>query len=267
MRMTILGCGPSGGIPGVSYGWGACDPKNIKNQRLRPSVFVQGGQTDILVDTSPDLRQQLLNADVRHLDGVLYTHFHADHLNGIDDLRPINRILNGPLDVWADAKTLEVIGRRFGYVFEPLSPGANVVYKPLLTPHEVADSATFTIGDISITPFVQDHGYCDTLGFRFGDHLAYTTDAVDLPDHAFDILAGVRVWVVGVLGREPHHTTHAWVGRALEWIERVKPELAVLTHLGPDLDHQTLLNELPDNVIPAHDGMGLDTEADSLIVA
>ncbi|MGB0749773.1 MAG: MBL fold metallo-hydrolase, partial [Magnetospiraceae bacterium] len=165
MKIQILGCGPSGGIPGVSYGWGRCDPNNPKNRRLRPSILVEHENTKVLVDTSPDLRAQLLTADIRHLDAVLYTHHHADHVHGIDDLRPINRLLNAPLDCYADAATLNFLQARFGYVFEPLAEGATLYYKPTLLAHEIAHGTRFTVGDVPVQAFDQDHGYCRSMGF------------------------------------------------------------------------------------------------------
>lgn len=260
MKLTFLGTGGSSGTPAVDRGWSGCDPANPKNRRLRPSVLVEQGDTAILVDTSPDLRQQLLTADVKRLDAVLFTHYHADHLHGIDDLRPINRALNAPLDVFADADTLENIRDRFGYVLEPLADGADVYYKPTLTPHTVHDRDAFTVsgpgGDIDVQAFVQDHGYCNSLGFRFGP-IAYSTDVVNLPDHAFDMLEGVDTWIVGTLVDTPH-TTHAHVDKALEWFERVKPKRGILTHISVFMDHASLAARLPAGVEPAYDGLVID---------
>lgn len=253
MQVTFLGTGGSSGTPAVDRGWGACDPENPKNRRLRPSILVQNDDTTILVDTSPDLRQQLLEANVRSLDAVLYTHDHADHLHGIDDLRPVNRAMNAPLDVFADSDTLAAISERFGYVFEPLDPSATVYYKPTLMPHTLSGGETFTVGSLDITAFRQDHGYGSTLGFRFGD-LAYSTDVVDLPEDSFACLEGVKTWIIGTLVDEPH-PTHAHVDKALGWIERVGAEQGYLTHISPSLDHGWLENRLPDHVRPAYDGL------------
>lgn len=256
MKVTILGCGGSSGTPAIDWGWGKCDPTNPRNRRLRPSILVEEGDTRLLVDTSPDLREQLLTADVRELDAVLFTHYHADHLHGIDDLRPVNRTLNAPLDAYGDAETLKVIGERFSYVFEPLAPDAQVYYKPTLIPHALEDRDTFRVGAIEVATFVQDHGYCDTLGFRFGP-IAYTTDVVELPEHAFDMLDGIKVWIVGVLAEKPH-PTHAHVDKALAWIDRVKPERAVLTHMSGLFDYDAFSARLPDGVEPAYDGMVIE---------
>ena len=256
IRLTILGSGGSSGTPAVDWGWGRCDPDNIKNRRTRPSILVENGTTRILVDSTPDLREQLLAARVRRVDAVLYTHAHADHLHGIDDLRAINRTLNAPLDAYADAKTLEVIRTRFGYVLEPLNEGARFYYKPTLVPHEIANGDRFSIGDIEIAAFAQDHGFSTTLGFRFGP-AAYTTDVVELSEEAFELLKGVRLWIIGTLVDHPH-PTHCDVDKALAWIDRIGPEQAVLTHLGGDLDHATLAARLPAGVEPAYDGMRIE---------
>ncbi|NQU58979.1 MAG: MBL fold metallo-hydrolase [Rhodospirillales bacterium] len=256
MKATILGCGGSSGTPAVGRGWGKCDPKNPKNSRLRPSILVENGDTCLLVDTSPDLRQQMLNADVKRLDAVLYTHYHADHLHGIDDLRQINREMNAPIDVYGDGETLETIKNRFGYVLEPLAENAETYYKPTLVPHELNDGDNFSVGNVDIDVFTQDHGFCDTLGFRFGP-IAYTTDVVELPEHAFEILQGVDTWIIGTLLDHPH-PTHAHVDKSLDWIERVGPRRGVLSHLGYGFDYDTLKRRLPDHVEPAFDGMILE---------
>ncbi len=257
MRITILGSGASSGTPAVDWGWGKCDPNNPKNRRTRPSVLVEAGGTRILVDTAPDLREQLITAKVRTLSAVLFTHAHADHLHGIDDLRAINRATNAPLPAFTDAPTLESISQRFGYVFEALDEGARYYYKPVLEPHVIDDGSEFEVGGVPIRSFRQSHGFSETLGFRIGD-IAYTTDCVELPDHAFEILAGVRVWVIGTLTDVPH-TTHCDVSKALRWIDRIKPERAVLSHLGCNLDYDALANRLPDGVEPAYDGLMVAT--------
>ena len=254
MRLTILGSGSSSGTPAVGAGWGRCDPLNPMNRRLRPSVLVESNGTQILIDTSPDLRSQLLAAGTDRLDAVLLTHFHADHLHGIDDLRPINRTTGRALDLFADEATLEMVHSRFGYVFEPLRTGSNgFFYKPVLTPHRVEPGAAFRVGSLSVQPFAQDHGVCQTLGFRFGS-IAYSTDLIDMPPESFMALEGVDVWVLGVLTDKPH-PTHAHVELALDWISRVKPKRTIFTGMGLGLDHETLRRRLPDGVEPGYDGM------------
>ncbi len=253
MKITILGCGSSMGVPGVGEGWGDCDPNEPKNRRLRASILVEEGETRLLVDTSPDLREQLLAAKINRLDAVLYTHAHADHLHGIDDVRAINVMLKRPLDVYADAETLDTINQRFGYVFQPLK--GDYYYKPTLVPHAI--EGPFRVRDISIRSFRQDHGFSKTLGFRFGS-VAYSTDVVTLDEQAFEILAGVDLWIVDAFRKLPH-ATHTHLDRTLEWIDRVKPRRAVLTHMSPALDYAWLRSVLPAHVEPAYDGMVLES--------
>lgn len=256
MKVTILGCGGATGTPAVGLGWGNLDSKNPKNSRLRSSILVENGNTSILVDTSPDLRQQLLNADVKRLDAVLYTHYHADHLHGIDDLRQINRSMNAAIDMYADADTVDSIKKRFGYVLEPLAADVKMHFKPTLNPHTLKDGDTLTIGDVDIDVFVQDHGYCKTLGFRFGP-IAYSTDVVKMPEDAFKILDGVDTWIIGALLDRPH-PTHAHVDKALNWLKRVRPRRGILTHMGFSFDYEVLKSKLPEHVEPAFDGMILE---------
>ncbi|MGB1547012.1 MAG: MBL fold metallo-hydrolase [Alphaproteobacteria bacterium] len=254
MQAVILGCGGSGGVPLIGDDWGVCDPKNPKNRRRRASILVREGETTLLVDTSPDLREQLLAAGVDRLDGVLFTHAHADHVHGIDDLRPVNRRMQAWIPIYADPETLSTIEARFGYVLEKI-PAEYGFFKPCLTPNLI--NGPFRIGNIEILPFEQNHGFGRTsLGFRFGD-IAYSTDVVELPEAAFDALRGVKVWIVDCL-RDKAHPTHSHLERTLGWIERVKPERAVLTHMNQYLDYETLAGKLPEGVEPAYDGLILE---------
>jgi phosphoribosyl 1,2-cyclic phosphate phosphodiesterase len=259
LRVTILGSGGSTGTPAIDKGWGRSDPSEPRNRRTRPSILVEEGPTRLLVDTSPDLRQQLLAAGVATLTAVFYTHAHADHLHGIDDLRAVNRAIGAALDIYADRKSLDIIHRRFAYVFTPLEAGSCFFYKPVLVPHEIRAGEPVQVGDIEVLPFEQEHGFSRTLGFRFGP-VAYSTDVVDLSEDTFALLAGIDVWIIGTLTDTPH-PTHCHVGKALDWIERLKPRRAVLTHLGLDLDHATLSARLPAGVEPAFDGMVIETAA------
>lgn len=256
MRLTILGAGSSGGVPVPGIGWGACDPNNPLNNRLRPSILVENGDTKILVDTSPDLRQQLLNYEIEHVDAVIYTHAHADHLHGIDDLRGLNKAMNEPIDAYGDAPTLAQIGERFSYALAPLPDGATHYFKPTLNAHEITAGDTVEVGNLRVATFDQDHGFSRTLGLRFGG-VAYSTDLVEMTDSGFDALAGIHTWVIGVFTDKPHRT-HVHVDKALEWIDRAKPRRAVLTHLGPDLDYEKLSASLPEGVEAAFDGMVIE---------
>ena len=256
MRVTVLGCGASTGVPTIGRNWGRCDPNDARNRRRRVSLLVEAaGGTTILIDTSPDLREQLIDAGIRRLDAVLYTHAHADHLHGIDDLRGVNRMIQAALPTYATRETLAEIERRFGYVFAPLKPGLEGnYYKPVLERHVI--DGPFTVAGIAVMPFVQDHGFSTTLGFRFGG-FAYSTDVIGLDDRAFAALAGIDTWVVDCIRRTPH-VTHSHVDRTLEWIGRVRPRRAVLTHMDESLDYETLRRTLPAGVEPGYDGMVLE---------
>jgi phosphoribosyl 1,2-cyclic phosphate phosphodiesterase len=257
MRVTMLGCGPSWGVPMIGDVWGACDPAEPRNRRRRVSILVEEGGATLLVDTSPDLRAQLLDAGVRGLDAVLYTHAHADHLHGLDDLRSVNRLTQKPLPVFADARTLQEIRTRFGYVFAPLRHGARGgFYKPVLEPVEI--TGPFEAAGIPVTPFVQDHGFSPTLGFRFG-RFAYSTDVIRLDEAAFAVLAGIEVWIVDCIRCEPH-VTHSHLAQTLDWIARVKPRRAILTHMDESLDYASLRASLPAGVEPGHDGLSLTVD-------
>lgn len=254
MRVTILGCGGSGGVPLIGNDWGACDPANPRNRRTRVSILVQHGATTLVVDTSPDFREQMLRAEVAHLDAVLYTHSHADHTHGIDDLRSLNRLSGGAIPVYADAKTLQTLTARFPYVFAVADPIYGI-YKPSVIPHTV--TGPFQVGEIEVVPFEQDHGFGrKTLGFRFGP-VAYSTDAIALPEPAFAALAGIEVWVVDCLREEPHNT-HSHLAQTLDWIARVKPRRAILTHMNTSLDYESLRQKLPPGVEPGYDGLVIE---------
>ncbi len=253
MRVTVLGCGPSTGVPVIGGNWGRCDPGDRRNRRRRVSVLVEVGAVVILIDTSPDLREQLLDADVARLDAVLLTHAHADHLHGIDDLRSVNRLMQSAIPLYADAQTLAEVGRRFDYVLKPIEePGR--YYKPVLVPHEIV--GPFELHGIPILPFVQDHGFSTTLGIRIGE-MAYSTDVVELDDKAFAAIAGIELWIVDCLRREPH-PTHSHLAKTLSWIARVQPRRAVLTHMDQNLDYRELSAELPRGVEPGQDGLVIE---------
>jgi len=258
-KITFLGTGSSSGVPGVGVGWGRCDPDNPKNNRLRQSIVVETVDRRILVDTSPDLRQQLLREDIHALDAVLFTHAHADHLNGIDDLRGVNKFIQRPLPVWANAQTHAHIKQCFEYTLKPLPDDFNGVYiRPVLQMTEFVPGDDLDVLGLRVGSFEQDHGYSKTVGFAFGG-CVYSTDVKVLTDDVLDRLAAMNldVWIIGVFRWETHWT-HAHVDLALEWIDRVKPKRAIMTHLSPDIDYDDLKRFLPDHVVPAFDGMTVD---------
>lgn len=253
MRITILGCGAAGGVPAIGSGWGRCDPANPKNRRRRPSILIEEAGKTVLVDTSPDMREQLLSTNISHLDAVLFTHSHADHVHGIDDLREVNRAMKAPIPVYGTEITLSEINHRFDYVFTPLDLAKDSIYKPWLIPHSIV--GRFEAAGIEVIAFDQDHGFSRTTGYRFGN-FAYSTDVMDIPESSMAQLEGLDLWIVGCLLDIPH-VTHAHVGKALEWRERLKPEHLVITHMSGRLDYETLRRDLPDGVEPAYDGMVL----------
>jgi phosphoribosyl 1,2-cyclic phosphate phosphodiesterase len=255
MKVTILGCGSAPGVPAISSGWGDCDPDNPRNRRRRASILVEEGAARLLVDASPDLRQQLLDANTRTFDAVIFTHGHADHIHGIDELREVNRITEKPLPVYGNRETLDVIRDRFGYVFKGIPSGAPI-FRPWLVPSEIRPGVPFQIGHITVLPFLQDHGGSSTVGYRFGD-IVYSTDILELPEAARDIVRGAKLWIVGAFGLTPH-PTHAHVGKVLDWIDELKPARAVITHMSNAIDYETLRAQLPGHVIPAYDGLVLE---------
>lgn len=254
MRATVLGCGGSGGVPLIGGLWGACDPEEPRNRRLRGSILVESGDATILVDASPDLRAQLLAAGTRRIDAVIVTHAHADHVNGLDDLRYVNRLMHSTIPLYADRATLEELHRRFAYAFRPLD--GHGFYRPVLEAYEITAGIAFKAAGVEVLPIAQDHGFMASTGLRFG-RFAYSTDVVRLGEDAFAALDGIDTWVVGCF-QEARHPTHAHLALALGWIRRVRPRRAVLTHMSERLDYRVLAAKLPAGVEPAHDGMVLE---------
>lgn len=252
MKVTVLGCGGSLGVPMVGNNWGTVDPSNPKNRRRRPSILVEQGATTVLVDTSTDLRNQLLDAGVERIDAVLYTHGHADHIHGIDDLRPMTWG-RGALPAYADAATLAHLERGFPYAVGNVDMDRGI-YNPILTV-EVIDGPV-TIGDLQVIPFEQDHGFGPSLGYRFGD-FAYSTDVVALSDEAFSTLDGIDTWIVDSTREDPH-PSHAHLDRTLGWVERLKPAKTYLTHMNHTMDYDRLMQKLPPGVEPAYDGLVIE---------
>lgn len=260
-RFTILGCGSSMGVPRPALGWGACDPNNPKNRRRRTSLLVERlgarGRTRVLVDTSPDLREQLLDAKVDWLDAVLISHEHADHIHGIDDLRPLFVGKRRRVDVYMGDTAAPLVRARFGYCFEQ-PPGSE--YPPMANEHRLMPGKPVTIdgegGPITALPLLQQHGDISSLGFRFGS-FAYSCDLSDMPPESARALAGLDVWVVDAL-RYAAHPSHLSLDEALGWIERLSPRRAILTNLHADLDYEAVRRRVPDHVVPAYDGISID---------
>lgn len=246
----ILGCGSSSGVPRGDGDWGDCDPTEPKNRRSRCSLLVRDEtqDTQILIDTAPDLREQMLAAGVRRIDAAFYTHAHADQTHGIDDLRIFSLKQRDRIPIFADPHTLSHLQTRFEYCFQQVKD-----YPPILNAHEMTGAVD--LGGLHVQPFEVVHGNIGALGYRI-DGMAYIPDVSEIPDSAFSLLEGLDLFIVDALRYRPH-PSHAHLDRTLEWIERLKPAHAVVTNLHIDMDYRTLLKELPAGVEPAFDGMEL----------
>jgi phosphoribosyl 1,2-cyclic phosphate phosphodiesterase len=261
IKATILGCGSSGGVPRVGGDWGACDPLNSKNRRRRCSLLLQhsqdDAQTSVLIDTSPDMREQMLSADVTQLDAVWYTHEHADHTHGIDELRGYFLKQRKRIPVWADSTTTGMLMTRFAYCVVK-APGSD--YPPILELQALKAGHAITAhgrgGSISALPFIVEHGNIDALGFRIGN-LAYTPDLNNVPAESLEALLGLDCWIVDALRYTPH-SSHLSLSETLDWIGRLQPRRAILTNMHVDLDYDTLKSTLPDHIEPAFDGMVIE---------
>lgn len=260
----MLGCGSSPGVPRIIGDWGACDPNNPKNRRTRAAALIErikpdGRVTRIAIDTGPDFRAQMIAARATHLDGVIYTHAHADHIHGIDDLRGYVLAQRQLIDIYADAETLGRLKQAFRYCFETPEGSS---YPPIVVPHLIEPGQAFTLsgdgGLIEILPFSQVHGDIYSLGFRVGD-VAYCSDVSDFPSETVPLLSGLEVLVIDALQYKPH-PSHFSLSEALEWIERLKPSRAVLTHMHTPLDYEAVRWQTPKNVEPAYDGMTIEVD-------
>jgi phosphoribosyl 1,2-cyclic phosphate phosphodiesterase len=259
VRIRILGCGGSTGVPtlGGADGrgdFGACDPAEPRNLRTRASIVIGAPEGNILVDTGPDMRAQLLANGIARIDGIIFTHAHADHITGLDDVRLLNRLVNKPLPGLATASTSKQLIQRFDYAFRPWTPPG--FYRPVIDLQVIEAGARFELCGARVQTFDQDHHVMQTLGLRIGD-FAYSTDVVRLDEAAFAALAGIDTWLVGCFQRAPHFT-HAHLELVLAWCKRLCVRRAVLTHMGIDMDWAWLCRHLPSGVEPAHDGMILD---------
>ncbi len=250
IEVTILGCGSSGGVPLIGNIWGPCNPNDSRNKRRRVSILVKKNNKTFLVDTSPDLRMQMIDANIKDVDAVLYTHSHADHVHGIDDLRAFcwQRKDNKPLPIYSDQYTIDQITRRFDYAFDnKYGPAV-----PSLAANTIAIGNN-TIQGINVEAIKQIHGKGFSLGYRF-DNIAYSTDVNNLPDESMKKLENLDLWIVDCVRYEPHYS-HSHFDQTMSWIDKLKPKKAILTHMGHWLDYNELNSKCPQNVEPGIDGM------------
>ncbi len=254
MKLTVLGSGASSGVPYITGEWGQCDPSDPRNRRTRASVLIEVDGERIIVDTGPDFREQFLQAGSGRIDGIIYTHGHADHIHGIDDIRAVNHQLQKQIPAYGYAECLTEVARRFDYVFKPPRPQFGW-FRPSLGAIPI-ENGDLRIGNAALHIFEQDHGVCRTTGLRIGD-VAYSTDVVRLDAEALNALRGVKTWVIGCLRREPHHV-HAGLEQVLRWADMIGPERIYLTHMNASMDYATLMSELPIGIEPAFDGLTIE---------
>ena len=259
LRVTMLGCGGSAGVPQLGGpdgrgDWGACNPADPRNRRTRSSIVIESQGKRLLVDASPDMRAQLLACAIPSIDAILFTHAHADHVLGIDDIRILNRIANRPIDAYATETTMAELDRRFDYAFKPWQPPN--FFRPALIPHIVDYNTTIQPAGFPIHLFEQDHGFISTAGLRI-ENFAYSTDVAKLEEPALQTLEGIDTWIVDCFQRRAH-TTHANLDQVITWSTRLKPRRVILTHMGHDIDHTWIQQNAPQNFEPGQDGLILN---------
>ncbi|MEM0898488.1 MAG: MBL fold metallo-hydrolase [Pseudomonadota bacterium] len=263
LQLTVLGCGSSPGVPRLNGDWGNCDPNNPKNRRMRASLLVERitkqGRTTVVIDTGPDFRAQMLLAGVTQLDGVVYTHGHADHIHGIDDLRTFVFTSGHLMPVYADDTTFNRLREGFGYCFETPEGSS---YPPTLKPHRIAHEKAFSIegqgGHLTFQPLYQRHGSIHSLGFRIGD-VAYCPDVSAIPDDTTAQMQNLDVLIIDAL-QYREHVSHFSIAQAINFIDQLKPKRAYLTHMHIPLDYETVQKETPDHVQPCYDGLVIEVE-------
>ena len=258
----MLGCGGSAGVPQIGGAdgtgdWGACNPAEPRNRRTRSSIIIRGDRDErLLIDSSPDMRAQLLACAVPRIDAILFTHAHADHVLGIDDIRILNRIVGRPIEAFAEPVTLAELDRRFDYAFKEWTTQPHF-FRPSLVERPIAFGDVVETCGLRIETFEQDHGFMSTMGLRIGG-FGYSTDVAKLDDHAFTVLTGVDTWLVDCFQRS-RHSTHANLDQVIAWHERLKPRRTILTHMGFDIDWAWIKSHLPAGIEPGYDGMTIET--------
>jgi len=264
LKFTLLGCGHSGGTPAIGNYWGACDPSNPRNRRTRPAALIQSQNSNLLIDAGPDIKEQINRSKIPNVDAVIITHPHADHILGLEELRTFRIRHKRQIPIYADAYTMNDVQKRFDYLFMELHD----IYPKVLDPHIITPDRLykdFEVAGISMNLFYQDHGTCQSLGIRLGN-MAYSTDMRDLDQQALEILSGIETWIVDAAAyHQTENPVHANIAKVLELNQIVQAKQVFLTHMPPYMDYQTLCDELPENIRPAHDGMEFDIPSGTML--
>lgn len=253
-NITILGCGASAGVPLIGNYWGACDPNNEKNKRQRSAIHLDVAGKSLLIDAGPDIKNQLITSDIQTLDAVLFTHIHADHTHGIDDLRPFNWINKKDTPLWSDVETMQELKDRFAYCFP--ENGDRPTPTPRFEPHSFIRNEIIQVEGMDIQTIDQDHGFCHSIGYRFGN-FCYSIDVWNLEEESLERMKGIKYWIVGC-NRYEEHPAHAHLDKVLKWVDYLKPERTILSNMSQEFDYETLLKQLPRGVEPGFDGLKLE---------